>query len=224
MSPTWSTAAVLVLLSAPASAAGERCPGPRGTDGAPDAAAPQILPAWPRRPDPKPLVTAEYLRISIEARRGGLRIAGVVRERFAGGPRPIARFRGRYAVELYTHALLRDVVRFDLPLAGLSLSPAPHDTPSPPAARAVSARLAVTVPFDSRITGVRIVDTATGKKVSVPLSKLRRGRPQLSPPVPNDLRTRSFGRREQPAADRASSAKAAHPAQKTHHRAREKQR
>lgn len=152
------------------------------------------LPKWPRRPDPKPLVTRHYLEIEVQLRQNALRVEKVTKGSFAK-PTAIPRFRGRFEVQLYAHGLLRDVVRFDLPLTGGADSGAGGgsglgDRFGLELSKGVTGKTVVRIPFDKSVNRVLIHDTLTRKTVTVDLSPVL---PKQPKPKPENLRTRSFG-------------------------------
>jgi hypothetical protein len=143
--------------------------------------------------------TAHYLDIKVQLRSGKLHVLGVRKGKFSAGPTSIPRFRGRFAVKLYTHGLLRDVVRFDMPLTGAAEN---KDVPGKGTAlgdrlglglaKGVAAKISVRVPFDDRITGAVVFDSVSKKTKKVNLSSVVS--PQPKPKVPANLRTRSIGK------------------------------
>jgi len=155
-----------------------------------------VVPKWPRKADPQPLTTSEYLDVSVELHDGKLTVASVKKGRFPVA-RQIKRFRGRFEARLYAAGLLLDVVRFDLPLTAAAES---QDRPGSTSlgdrlgmglAKGVSARTTVRIPFSERVSRVVIHDTLTRKQTPVSLDKVRPPAPK--PALPGDLRTRSFG-------------------------------
>jgi hypothetical protein len=157
------------------------------------------LPRWPRKADPQPMRTTQYLDIKVRLRGGKLGVLGVRKGKFPAGPTLIRRFRGRFVVKLYTHGLLRDVVRFDMPLTGAAENRAGTrggtalgDRLGLGLAKGVSATTSVRVPFDERITGAVIHDSVSGKNTRIDLSSVVS--PQPRPKVPGNLRTRSIGK------------------------------
>jgi hypothetical protein len=153
------------------------------------------VPRWPRRADPPPLKTRDYLDLKLSLAQGHLKVDKLIKGRL---PKPalLKRFRGRFEVRLFTAGLLRDVVRFDFPLTA-----AVGEQPVPASGRlglglskgVRRARTKVRIPFDSRINRVVIVDTLKKKRFKVDLS------PVLAKPLKHsprgDLRTRAFGLR-----------------------------
>jgi hypothetical protein len=68
-----------------------------------------------RLPDPRPIVTDDWLRLTIRFDRGKLSLVGSSRERLRRA-RATARKMGRFAAELWIGCELIDRVRFDFPL------------------------------------------------------------------------------------------------------------
>ena len=181
-------------------------PGPLGKP-PPTRVRPQrhVVPKWPRKPDPQPLTTTEYLDVTVKLHDGKLSVAAVKKGRFPVA-RQIKRFRGRFEARLYAAGLLLDVVRFDLPLTAAAES---QDRPAGTSlgdrlgmglAKGVSARTTVRIPFSERVGRVVIHDTLTRKQTPVSLDTVRP--PPPKPALPGDLRTRSFGPKPPPKASK----------------------
>jgi len=166
------------------------------------------LPRWPQSPDPAPLMTADYLDISLELHQGRVRVLSLRQGSFNKGPTRIKRYSGRFAVQLYSHGLLLDVVRFNFPLTGgagqrgLGANQALGNS----LARGVKARITVRVPSDKRINRVRVKDLQSKQIVEVKLGRLA---PPTPSPATKNLRLSSFGTRKPDSARKKS------PPQKT---------
>jgi hypothetical protein len=124
---------------------------------------------WPGQPEP--MKTSEALELQITLDKGKLELRSVRRIKLLK-PGKLPRFRGRFRVELYSHKLLRDVVRFDFPL-GLA---AGERTPSNikldrSIAEGLSAHTTVRVPFDASITRVQVV-SRIGQRLELPMAKV----------------------------------------------------
>lgn len=169
----WGAALIALTLSQSALAAPPRPVRPP---------APRPLPRWRKPLDPPPLVTAEYLELSVaRAKDGKLRVLKLARASFAR-PQAIApRFRGRFEAKLYgPGGLLVDVIRFDFPLTGGSDgAKGALDPLGASLARGVEARATVRVPFDrDRTTGLVLLDTASKAVTPVSLAAFRKPRPE----------------------------------------------
>jgi len=169
-----------------------------------------MLPTWPRRADPKPLETRHYLDLAVSLEGGAVKVDRLTKGTFPKGARTLPRFRGRFEVRLYSHGLLRDVVRFNFPLTSAS-----GDHPSPLTDKlsiglsegVTRAKTTVRIPFDERINRVLVVDTQApapsskkqGKGARKPVERsvevdLAPIRPRPLGQTPrDDLRTSSFG-------------------------------
>jgi hypothetical protein len=157
---------------------------------------PAPLPRWRKPVDPPPLITAEYLELSVaRAKDGALRVLKLARHAFAR-PQAIApRYRGRFEAKLYgPGGLLVDVIRFDFPLTGASDgAKGALDPLGASLARGVEARVLVRVPFDRHRTTALVLHD-TGTRATTPVSLTAFLRPPAAPP-PLDagkLRTGTF--------------------------------
>lgn len=170
----------------------------------------QVVPKWPRKPDPQPLTTTEYLDVDVKLKDARLTVLSVKKGRFPIA-RQIKRFRGRFEARLYAAGLLLDVVRFDMPLTAAAES---QDQPGGTSlgdrlgmglAKGVSARITVRVPFSERVSRVVIHDTLTRKQTPVSLDAVRPPPPR--PALPGDLRTSAFKPKPAKPASRLEDAK-----------------
>jgi hypothetical protein len=155
----------------------------------------RTVPKWPRRADPKPLKTIDYLDLRLSLAKGRVTVDKLTKGRFAK-PTRLRRFRGRFEIHLFTAGLLRDVVRFNFPLtAAVGEPPVPSSNRlglGLGLSKGVNrARTKVRIPFDARINRLVIVDTLNKKKFKVDLS------PVLPKPLKHSprggLRTGAFG-------------------------------
>ena len=148
--------------------------------------------------------TSQYIDIVVQVDRGTLRVVAVRKGRFSAGPTVIPRFRGRYELKIYAHGLMRDVVRFNMPLsdtAGTAATAGAAARRSGQGAslasrmglgleRGVKARLTVRAPFDRSVTRAEIFDSKSGTTTKVDLSGVVLARPGIK--APTNLRTRSI--------------------------------
>ncbi len=143
------------------------------------AAASATVPRWQSRSDPEPLLTAEYLEITLEHRQGAMKVLAVEKKSFARPQVLLPRFRGRFEVRLLSPSgQLRDVVRFDLPLtggAGPPRSPDQDDVLGRKLSLGVSAKTRVRVPFDAGIASAELYDSLNKRSLAVDLSRFQPG-------------------------------------------------
>lgn len=153
------------------------------------------LPRWPQSPDPAPLMTADYLDLSLELHQGRVRVLSLRQGSFTKGPTRLKRYSGRFAVRLYSHGLLLDVVRFNFPLTGGAgeRGSRANQALGKSLARGVKARITVRVPFDKCINRVHVKDLQSKQILEVKLGRLA-----PPPPFPStkNLRLSSFGTRK----------------------------
>ncbi|MCA9669334.1 MAG: hypothetical protein KC503_27250 [Myxococcales bacterium] len=121
---------------------------------------------------PKPLVTRDFVDVTVEVDRGALRVLKLARGRFKKR-KLIRRYVGRFEVRLYSHKLLRDRIPFS---AALTLAAGERSLSNirlnRKLARGVKARTVVRVPWRGDITRMRVLDRRRGVVVEVNLSKL----------------------------------------------------
>ena len=157
------------------------------------APAPTPLPRWPQRADPTPMVTRAYLDIAVVLEHGKLKVQSVTKGQLAAAKAILPRYAGRFEVKLYVHSLLRDIVRFNLPLTGgMGGRSSAQDPLGRGLSLGVTARTTVRVPFDDTITSVVIDDTATKLRVAVDLSRVRPPPRRPALPLPGPTRTGAF--------------------------------
>jgi hypothetical protein len=183
--------AVSIVVAFPSHVEGQH-PGYLGKRVAPARVRAKPVPTWPRKVDPEPLRTSQYLDLHLALIKNRVKVIKLAKGTFASGPKVLKRFRGRFEARLFTAGLLIDTVRFDFPLTGgASTRSGRGDGLGVALSKGVSAKTRVRVPFDGRITRVMIVDTRTKKKVPVDLSPVG-VRPKVKPKVRSDLRTNVF--------------------------------
>lgn len=128
----------------------------------------KTLPQWPRRPDPPPLTTKDYLELDLALNKKNL---SVLRTRVGSFPKPttiLPRYQGRFEIQLYSTSdnTLRDVVRFNFPLAGtLSDNGSSMDLKLGGNVRTWTT---VKVPWDPTIGKIAIYDSLTKSRWKVP--------------------------------------------------------
>jgi hypothetical protein len=164
-----------------------------GAAGSQPRRAPTPLPRWPRRADPAPMVTRGYLDLGVVLEDGKVKVRSVSKGQLREAKALLPRFAGRFEVKLYVHSLLRDVVRFNFPLTGgMGERPSTQDPLGRGLSLGVTARTTVRIPFDDSITAVVIDDTATKKRSSVDLSRVRPPPRPPALPLPGPTRTGTF--------------------------------
>ena len=119
--------------------------------------------------------------------KGTLKVLSVQKKSFSKPQVLLPRFRGRFEIRLLSAGgLLRDVIRFDLPLTGASTpagSPDQDDVLGRKLSLGVSsARVRVRAPFDASIASAALVDSLTRAAVRVDIARFR---PRaVMPPLP----------------------------------------
>ena len=141
----------------------------------PAAAEPTGVPTWPRKKEPKPLTTSQYLDIRLAYHRGKVKVLRVHRASFSKGPRRLPRYAGRHELSLLSHGVLLDLVRFSFPLTAGSGEQTPaQEKLGNDLAKGASAKITVRVPWDDRVTDIVLTDTGgDGKAVVVGLKGVR---------------------------------------------------
>jgi hypothetical protein len=157
---------------------------------------PKVVQRWRRPPDPRPLVTAEYLELALaRSQRGELKLLKLARGAFAKPQAILPRFRGRFEAKLYgAGGSLLDVVRFNFPLTAASDGEHPQIDPlGVGLGRGASARTRVRVPFDATVSALVIRDSVGGGLTKIDLSPVVRRAPPARPPALDEkLRTGTF--------------------------------
>ncbi len=131
---------------------------------------------------PRPLVTRDYLSLSLRYDRGRLIQRSIRRMRFSR-PRLIKRVVGRFLAKIYRGKRLLDVLPFNFPL----LAPAESFTRTGHRiARRMEANLRtatrIKLPYARRMTRIEITDVATSRRWAIDLRPLRRRpRPRRRP-------------------------------------------
>lgn len=131
---------------------------------------------------PKPLVTRDYLLVSLRYDRGKLHQRSIQRKRFRRR-RLIKRIVGRFLAKLYRGKRLVDVVPFNFPL----LAPAENFTRTGHRiARRMEANLRtatrLNLPWKRSITRIEITDVGTARRWALDLRSLRpKRRPKRHP-------------------------------------------
>lgn len=149
---------------------------------------------------PPPLVTADYLEIKLNYKKGQFSVIGLKRGTFKKGPTRIKRFHGQYAVLLWSGPTLLDLVRFNFPLvAGVDGTDALNEDLDRELAAGASSRITVAVPFDSRITRLCILDVKRNTQTPVSLEAFL---PPTDLPVVPNLRTVMFRPLPKPSTDK----------------------
>ena len=135
------------------------------------------VPTWPRKKDPKPLTTTQYLDIRLSYHRGKVGVLKVYRASFSKGPRQLTRYAGRFEFSLLSHGVLLDIIRFNFPLtAGAGERTPAQEKLGAELANGASAKLTVRVPWDDRVTEVVLTDRSGSKAVVVPLKGIAKER------------------------------------------------
>jgi len=131
---------------------------------------------------PKPLVTRDYLSVSLRYDRGKLVQRSIVHKRFRKR-RLIKRIVGRFLAKVYQGKRLVDVVPFNFPL----LAPAENFTRTGHRiARRMEAKLRTAtrlkVPWNLSVTSIEITDVGTARRWALDLRPLHaRPRPRPRP-------------------------------------------
>jgi hypothetical protein len=170
---------------------------PLGATARPPAPRPTPLPRWRKPVDPAPLVTLEYLELTVgRVKNGALKVLKLTRGELAKPQALLPRYRGRFEAKLYgPGGLLVDVVRFDFPLTGASDGGKGNLDPlGARLALGVQARVTVRVPYDAHRTTALVLYDAVSKTITpVNLSPVRKPAPKPSPSLDGGkLRTGSF--------------------------------
>jgi len=140
------------------------------------AAEPSGVPTWPRKKDPKPLTTKQYLDIRLAYHRGKVKVVRVHKANFSKGPTRLVRYAGRFELSLLSHGALLDIVRFSFPLtAGAGERTPAQEKLGTDLAKGASAKITVRVPWDDRVSHIVLTDTGAGMKaVDVGLKGIRK--------------------------------------------------